>query len=928
GLGRVIGFIENTQMSLASSRGGNVCSRERIRNLVFQGGSVKGLAYLGIYKILLQHPEKIPIKDIRRVGGASVGSITAVLFGVDYALDRMEAIMSGLDIISFLDGEAQAVFLALKQAYAAEEGAINIATGVINTFKGLIENIIPPILKSAGGQAVGLLKRFIPAKLVDYFPSMMRGVAPLILAAISPRTRTGLTSIPAELSESGGIFTGIAAREWVDDIIKDQIGIVNATFRDLHDSREQLKKEKGIDIKDIYIVALNISKGRLEIFSYDNEDTRDVIIADAVRASMSIPIVFKPYQIRCKDAGKIRLLSDDYYVDGGVANNYPVDLFDQHRYLSSAEDGSTDHSKVFNRETLGFRLVTREYKDRYEGSVAPVSTDIGNPLELFKQIISLFLGDHLENTHVKKDDMKRTVYIDIRDVGMLDFDLRPEQKNSLIESGELALYDFLTKYGTVEEIGFNNQMLVCLLKHGVYFKEIETFSNPQGTIETINLRNLSFARLTPQAILNIVLGLYELEIDKQKICKLLRYLISIGLDINLLNQEEQSALSLAISTPMGLQSNEVTFDFATSRSLGIIDILFEIKANTKYQDSRGNTLLDKALQNPDKKLAFSVIRTLLKKGLFKCNNPSKIYDFIKENLAVARDRKCLEETIRKFLLFHVKKYLPQENVEIPFKLFPNDLLGRITKHMDERTQISNEIFNLLKNFHDKGEDRASQTALPRILALTDGVDAAQNLDQEEITAVQNLVLQSANICSSIAYVGALQVMHTERTINNINLTKINCIVGISGGALIAGFIGCGFAVDALEPIFIGLKTEHLLGVGTDIYNKVKAQYKDATQLMDAINTFFPSKFLQGKWRSLLGGMSTLLLPNVVQQAIAIGTTFSDNSGIASIDSLREWLIEQIKRKTGNGLITFEELSKQENTKELRIVALDIMKNCT
>jgi len=52
------------------------------RNLVFEGGGVKGIAYVGAMKVL--ENEKI-LQNISRVGGTSAGSINAVLFAAGFS---------------------------------------------------------------------------------------------------------------------------------------------------------------------------------------------------------------------------------------------------------------------------------------------------------------------------------------------------------------------------------------------------------------------------------------------------------------------------------------------------------------------------------------------------------------------------------------------------------------------------------------------------------------------------------------------------------------------------------------------------------------------------------------------------------------------------------------------------------------------------
>jgi len=53
----------------------------KFKNLIFEGGGVKGIAYVGAIKVL---EEKGIMSSIVRVGGTSAGAINAVLVGLGY----------------------------------------------------------------------------------------------------------------------------------------------------------------------------------------------------------------------------------------------------------------------------------------------------------------------------------------------------------------------------------------------------------------------------------------------------------------------------------------------------------------------------------------------------------------------------------------------------------------------------------------------------------------------------------------------------------------------------------------------------------------------------------------------------------------------------------------------------------------------------
>lgn len=71
------------------------------KNLVFEGGGVRGIAYAGALKVL---EERNGLQSVERVGGTSVGAITALLVALGYTADEMSAILTDLKIGQFNDG--------------------------------------------------------------------------------------------------------------------------------------------------------------------------------------------------------------------------------------------------------------------------------------------------------------------------------------------------------------------------------------------------------------------------------------------------------------------------------------------------------------------------------------------------------------------------------------------------------------------------------------------------------------------------------------------------------------------------------------------------------------------------------------------------------------------------------------------------------
>ena len=69
-------------------------------NLIFEGGGVKGIAYVGVFQEL---EDREIIGNIKRVGGTSAGAINAVLLSLGYSLQETRDILMELDFNNFMD---------------------------------------------------------------------------------------------------------------------------------------------------------------------------------------------------------------------------------------------------------------------------------------------------------------------------------------------------------------------------------------------------------------------------------------------------------------------------------------------------------------------------------------------------------------------------------------------------------------------------------------------------------------------------------------------------------------------------------------------------------------------------------------------------------------------------------------------------------
>ncbi|HXG91455.1 MAG TPA: patatin-like phospholipase family protein [Blastocatellia bacterium] len=70
-------------------------------NLVFEGGGVKGVAYVGSLAVL---EKRGILEQTARIGGTSAGAITAALVALNYSADETRELMLNLDFKQFKDG--------------------------------------------------------------------------------------------------------------------------------------------------------------------------------------------------------------------------------------------------------------------------------------------------------------------------------------------------------------------------------------------------------------------------------------------------------------------------------------------------------------------------------------------------------------------------------------------------------------------------------------------------------------------------------------------------------------------------------------------------------------------------------------------------------------------------------------------------------
>jgi NTE family protein len=175
----------------------------------------------------------------------------------------------------------------------------------------------------------------------------------------------------------------------------------------------------------LVVIVSDISRGRMLRLPWDyvallGKDPDTMPVADAVRASASIPFFFRPWHLPVR-----KDLADGHdklvLTDGGMLSNFPIELFDE----------DTDHA------TIGVKLSARLTLQKRGWNT---SDDV---LSLGKALISTMCSAH-DQLYVDKESVSaRTVFVDTSGVSSTDFKLSEATKQELYHKGAVAADEFL-----------------------------------------------------------------------------------------------------------------------------------------------------------------------------------------------------------------------------------------------------------------------------------------------------------------------------------------------------------------------------------------------------------------------------------------------------------------------------------------------------
>lgn len=340
------------------------------------------------------------------------------------------------------------------------------------TITMLEEAGILPQIERVGGTSAGamiaavLSFRLSAAESIAIFRSLDYSKIPGLKTAVHMPSRLINANLGRDLAHNVdglnrllrhyGWYDTEYAHTWLQETIAHQIGDSRATFADF----------QAHGCRDLYVVVTNISQHRLEVFSA--AATPDTAVADALLLSQSIPLFFAAPQFDGQTLGQ-----GDFYGDGGILSNYPINLFDAPQY----EKNNPYYKNGLNWQTLGCRLYTPpDCPDAGRRPITNIATYLSN---LFETGMASQITAH----EGRPMDRRRTIDVSNCCVSATDFNVQPlpEDKTyqKLVAAGETAVRSFLEHYAPPELV------IPTPLSERIH-RQIERFFNFRTRQETRN----------------------------------------------------------------------------------------------------------------------------------------------------------------------------------------------------------------------------------------------------------------------------------------------------------------------------------------------------------------------------------------------------------------------------------------------------------
>jgi NTE family protein len=244
---------------------------------------------------------------------------------------------------------------------------------------------------------------------------------------LDPTPVTGIPLLGAVWGVLGeeGIYKGDFAHDWIRSQLEN-LGV--RTFGDLAVDDDQLLAERRYKL---VVTVADVTTGQMVRLPWDYHrlyglDPDEQSVADAVRASMSIPFFFQPVKLKSASGLTSTL------VDGGLLSNFPIDSF----------------ARVDNKPprwpTFGVTVLPNlpQGNDKLLPGLGPMRW-LGSPTLLEDLVTTMIVGHdqaYLNQPWVSA----RAIRVDSTEVGFLDFKIAQKEIDALYGRGYQAAETFLS----------------------------------------------------------------------------------------------------------------------------------------------------------------------------------------------------------------------------------------------------------------------------------------------------------------------------------------------------------------------------------------------------------------------------------------------------------------------------------------------------
>jgi NTE family protein len=233
-------------------------------------------------------------------------------------------------------------------------------------------------------------------------------------------------ALPGELISvllDKGLYRGDYFHDWIEKLLADQ------NIRTFGDLKIATDGGAGLGVGQSYklvVMTADLSRGELVRLPWDYSkyglEPDKQLVADAVRASMSIPFFFTPVKMNWSQTGQ-----GCWLVDGGALSDFPIDVFE-----------SVDQQPP-DRPTFGIKLSALPDANQ-------VAHKISDTITFAEALLSTMMNAH-DQMHLNDPCViDRTIFVDTGNVQATDFDIDKATQQNLYDTGYASAQKFLAQW--------------------------------------------------------------------------------------------------------------------------------------------------------------------------------------------------------------------------------------------------------------------------------------------------------------------------------------------------------------------------------------------------------------------------------------------------------------------------------------------------